>query len=72
MLSYVVDIGVIDWGKYGFHRDEETQSLKPVIEVKSTENGNNNTLINIASTKTNQTRSECHIEHLENIFEKQS
>ena len=72
MLSYVVDIGVIDWGKYGFHWDEETQSLKPVIEVQSTENGNSNTLINIASTKANRTRPECHIEHLENIFEKQS
>ena len=72
MLSYVMDIGVIDWCKYGFRWDEETQSLEPVIEVQSTENGNSNTLINIESTKTYQTRSECHREHLENIFKKQS
>ena len=72
MLSYVMDIGVIDWCKYGFRWDEETQSLEPVIEVQSTENGNSNTLINIESTKTNQTRPECHREHLENIFKKQS
>ena len=72
MLSYVMVIGVIDWCYCGFRWDEETQSLEPVIEVQSTENGNSNTLINIESTKTYQTRSECHREHLENIFKKQS
>ena len=72
MLSYIIDIGVIDWWKYGFRWDEETQSLEPVIEVQSTENRNSNTLINIKSTKTNQTRLECHREHLQNIFKKQS
>ena len=71
MLSCVMDIGVIDWCKYGFRWDEETQSLEPVTEVRSTENGNRNTLIIIESTKTNQTRLECRKEHLENIFKKQ-
>ena len=61
MLSYIMDIGVINWCKYGFRWDEETQSLEPVIEVQSTENGNNNTLINTVSTKTKQTRPECHM-----------
>ena len=55
-----------------FRWDKETQLLEPVIEVQSTENRNSNTLINIESTNTNQTRPECHREHLENIFKKQS
>ena len=66
-----MDIGVIDWCKYGFRWDEETESLEPVIEVQSTENGVTNTLINIESTKTNQTRPECHREHLEKYVKKQ-
>ena len=68
MLSCVMDVGVTDWCKYGFRWDKETQLLEPVIEVKSTENGNSNTLINIELTKTNQIRPECHREHIKNIY----
>ena len=69
---YVINIGVIDWYKYGFRWDEETQSLEPVSGVPRTENGNSNMLINIELTKTNQTRPECHREHLKNRIKKYS
>ena len=63
MLSYVMDTKVIDWCKYGFRWIEETHSLEPVIDVQISENGNSHRLINIESTKTNQSRPECHREY---------
>ena len=70
MFSYVKDIGATDWCKYGFCWNDYTKSLESIIEVQSTENENNNTLVNIGSTKKNQTKPECNREQLGNISKK--